>query len=182
MIPCGDGGVSEPNRYFQNIDSPYGRSYEEVVHESWLGNTAANICNINRPDWFFLLQVVFAISSSIMRFFAIGDWSNWIQDTEFEKGMYSRVRFATFGYDNIEAFTMSPQQRGDSSVSWPSWWAPYNCWQFFLVPWPPRFARYSSVILFDRVGASALWPLVITVYCVLAVMRFLAVVCDGAAG
>lgn len=85
------------------------------------------------------------------------------------------------GWNNVEAFTLLPQERGDFYVISHVRWPPFLCCYFSVQP-PLIFTYYPSVILHDAVDASGLWPLAITEYRFLSIMPFLVVTRDGDIG
>lgn len=113
--------------------------------------------------------------------YSIANWAYWARTRDFKMRICSSSRFLflvglmprrlRYHFNNVAVLHQLP-----------SLVPPYECCPLLSVPSPPIFTHYSSVILENKFAASSLWHLAITECCVLAVMHFLVVACDGAIG
>lgn len=133
--------------YFFSADAPYVFCYEEVGYERRFGEILAHISRSSEDDCFFVLDNGLHILSSCDQFHAVAIWAHWVRDIDLECSMCSSRRCMFFGWQNVEAFSLPPQQREEFYVSHPAWWLPYMYCRLISVPWPSIIAIYSFIVL-----------------------------------
>lgn len=166
--------ASDLNCNFPSTSSPCVRRYKEAGYERRLGQTLANICNIDEDYWTPLWTMVspptiYMIDSTQLWtgciLHTIRIWNACLQ--------WRLVLLSCLALCQSAAVAVSTiwQCMHQSSSAVASTW---GC-QLMSEASTPAFAHYSKVMLGNWIGASGLWTLATTKYSVLAVTSIIVV-------